>query len=54
MGERELPPFAPAPRTIATEGTISAMALYAGTSVDEISNRQSVAEIVLELTATLS
>jgi hypothetical protein len=29
------------------------MALYAGTSVDGISDRQSATEIVVELTATL-
>jgi nitronate monooxygenase len=53
VGEREVPPLASAPPTVATRGTISAMALYAGTSVDDVSHRQTASEIVAELCAAL-
>jgi nitronate monooxygenase len=53
VGERQLPPLAPAPPTVETNGTISAMALYAGTSVDNVLQRQTASEIVAELCAAL-
>jgi nitronate monooxygenase len=52
-GGREIPPFAPAPPTIDTEGNIGAMALYAGTSVDHVSHQQEALEIVADLIAAL-
>jgi nitronate monooxygenase len=53
VGERMIPPLAPVPPTIATKGTTSAMPLYAGTSVDDVSHRQTASEIVAELCAAL-
>jgi len=53
VGERELPPLAPVPPTVETNGTISAMALYAGTSVDDVLRRQTASEIVAELCTAL-
>ncbi|MDX6620327.1 MAG: nitronate monooxygenase [Gaiellales bacterium] len=51
VGERRVPPFAPVPPTAATKGKVAAMALYAGTSVDDVSHRQPAGEIVAELTS---
>jgi nitronate monooxygenase len=54
VGERRLPVFAPVPPTVEAEGTIDAMALYAGLSVSDVFERQPAAEIVSELTAKLA
>jgi NAD(P)H-dependent flavin oxidoreductase YrpB (nitropropane dioxygenase family) len=49
-----VPRFASLPPSKAVRGNISAMALYAGTSVDGVRTRQSAAEIVSELCAEIS
>lgn len=53
IGDREIPPFAPAPPTRAAAGEIDAMALYAGESVDHVIQTQPAAEILTELAAEL-
>jgi nitronate monooxygenase len=53
VGERSLPPFAPVPPTIAAKGGVSAMPMYAGTSVDHVHATMPAAAIVTELTASL-
>jgi nitronate monooxygenase len=54
VGERQLPPFAPIPPTIDTHGNIAAMAQYAGTSVDHLTQRQSAQQIIDNLIAHLA
>lgn len=49
IGTREIPRFAPIPPMAAAEGSIEAMALYAGESVDAVTCVQPAAEIVAEL-----
>jgi nitronate monooxygenase len=56
MGPMQVPvarfsPMAPTKNTI---GNIAAMAMYAGTSVDAVTKRQSVAEIIAELCSEIS
>ena len=53
VGTRSLPPFAPVPPTSATQGTVTAMPMYAGTSVDHVHNPMPAAAILTELTANL-
>ncbi len=48
-----LPRLSTVPPTKATYGRISAMALYAGTSVDAVQRREPAADIVAELTSML-
>jgi hypothetical protein len=48
-GGREIPPFSFLPPTRRTRGTITAMALYAGESVDYVQRVQPAAEITAEL-----
>jgi NAD(P)H-dependent flavin oxidoreductase YrpB (nitropropane dioxygenase family) len=50
---RNLPRFAPVPPTGAAHGDISAMPMYAGTSVKDIQETMPAAAIVAELTADL-
>ena len=52
-GGHEIPRFALSPPTIQTQGTIAAMALYAGESVDHVKRIQSAAEITADLTANI-
>jgi NAD(P)H-dependent flavin oxidoreductase YrpB (nitropropane dioxygenase family) len=54
LGDREIPVHAALPPTRQVEGTVSAMALYAGESVDAVTRVQRAAEIVAELTAGTS
>jgi NAD(P)H-dependent flavin oxidoreductase YrpB (nitropropane dioxygenase family) len=53
IGEREIPRFAALPPTREVRGEITAMALYAGESVDAVTRVQPAAEIVAELTANV-
>ena len=53
IGEREIPRFAALPPTREVRGEITAMALYAGESVDAVTRVQPAAEIVAELTANI-
>jgi nitronate monooxygenase len=53
VGDREIPVFSPRPVTRDVRGEISAMALYAGRSVDHVTRIQPAAEIVAELTVGL-
>jgi NAD(P)H-dependent flavin oxidoreductase YrpB (nitropropane dioxygenase family) len=52
-GEREIPLYASLPPTRQTQGTITAMALYAGESVDNVKRVQTAAEITNELIEAL-
>jgi len=52
-GDVPLPRFGTIPPTKAVFGRISAMALYAGTSVDAVQRREPAADIVAELTSKL-
>ena len=49
-GDRDIPPFASTPPTRDSEGEITAMALYAGESVDAVTRALPASEIVAELT----
>ena len=51
-GDREIGVLSPRPVTREVRGEIAAMALYAGQSVDHVTQIQPAAEIVAELTAT--
>jgi NAD(P)H-dependent flavin oxidoreductase YrpB (nitropropane dioxygenase family) len=53
VGTRNIPPFAPVPPTRGAQGDVSAMPMYAGTSVDHVQKTTPAAAIVTELTATL-
>lgn len=53
VGDREIRVFSPQPATRAVRGEIAAMALYAGQSVDHVTQIQPAAEIVAELTGGL-
>jgi nitronate monooxygenase len=53
VGEREIPRLGSAAPTIDTQGTIQAMALYAGTSVDHVTRREPASEIVAGLTSAV-
>lgn len=53
VGARNLPPFAPVPPTSAAQGDVTAMPMYAGTSVDHVQQTMPAAAIVAELTANL-
>jgi NAD(P)H-dependent flavin oxidoreductase YrpB (nitropropane dioxygenase family) len=53
LGDREISPWAALPPTREITGQVSAMALYAGESVDAVTRVQPAAEIVAELTAGL-
>lgn len=50
-GDREIGVFSPQPVTREVRGEIAAMALYAGQSVDHVTQIQPAAEIIAELTA---
>lgn len=52
-GEWPVPRFSPLPPTTHTRGNVTAMALYAGTSVEGVDERKPAAEIVAELLAEL-
>jgi NAD(P)H-dependent flavin oxidoreductase YrpB (nitropropane dioxygenase family) len=52
-GDVPLPRFGTIPPTKGCYGRISAMALYAGTSVDAVQRREPAADIVAELTSNL-
>jgi hypothetical protein len=45
----EIPRFATPSPTRDTSGNLAAMALYAGTSVDAVTHRSTVADVVAEL-----
>ena len=45
----DIPRFSPTPPTRSTTGTIDAMALYAGTSVDAVTERTTLAAVMSEL-----
>jgi nitronate monooxygenase len=53
VAERSLPRFAPVPPTTTAKGEVSAMPMYAGTSVDHVRATMPAAAIVTELTASL-
>lgn len=50
----EIPRFATAPPTRATRGNLEAMALYAGTSIDAVTSRTTLAEVMDELSKGLT
>lgn len=54
IGDQEIPRFAARPATRQVRGDVTAMALYAGESVDAVTRTQPASEIVAELTANLS
>jgi nitronate monooxygenase len=53
VGERGLPRFAPVPPTVAAHGQVSAMPMYAGTSVGDVRAIMPAAAIIAELTTSL-
>jgi NAD(P)H-dependent flavin oxidoreductase YrpB (nitropropane dioxygenase family) len=53
LGDREIDAFSPRPPTRAVRGEITAMALYAGLSVDYVTRIKPAADIVAELTAAV-
>jgi NAD(P)H-dependent flavin oxidoreductase YrpB (nitropropane dioxygenase family) len=53
VGDQEIGKFSPRPVTREVRGEIAAMALYAGESVDHITQIQPAAEIIAELTAAV-
>jgi hypothetical protein len=53
VGDVEIGVFSPRPATRDVRGEIAAMALYAGCSVDHVTQTQPAAEIIAELTAAL-
>jgi hypothetical protein len=54
IGDQEIPRFAARPPTRQVRGDVTAMALYAGESVDHVTRTQPASEIVAELTENLS
>jgi nitronate monooxygenase len=53
LGERDIPRFAPLPPTRDVDGNVAAMALYAGESVDAVTQTRPAKDIVAELTANI-
>lgn len=53
IADREIPRFAARPPTRQVRGDVTAMALYAGESVDHVTRIQPASEIVAELTVNL-
>lgn len=53
LDDREIGAFSPRPPTRAVRGEVTAMALYAGLSVDYVTRIQPAADIVAELTAAV-